>query len=409
MKTILIFAYYSFKDPVFQSAVLPYFRNFPNKNKYKFILLTFEQKKFRISQQEISKIKDSLSGDHIVWFRTSWKSGRFKLIMKAVDFISGVIFSVFLILKYRISIVYSEAFPGAIISHYVTRMTNKSHMVHTFEPHADYMMECGVWKSKSWEFKLMKALEKKIAKKCTAIFTATQEYKNIIVSWGADEDRVHVTPSCVDTELFKFSQVKRDAIRKEQKLSEKDCVIAYLGKFGGMYMEEELFHFFRACDALRDEKIGFRFWIFTRNDHEIIWKWIHKSGMKSERFLVTSLDRYQVSSYLSATDFGFVAVRQFPSKRFCSPIKDGEYWATGLPIIIPQGISDDYLLTEENELGVVIKSMDTTDLNQAASDVKQLFLRGFHVDNRNRISAFAMENRSIESSQLIFNTIFSIN
>jgi len=236
-KTVFIFAYYSMKDPVFQSAVLPYFRKFPDSEKFRFVLLTFEQKIYDCTTEEKKKIKEELKDDNILWYNTRWHSGRFKMIKKAFDFIWGILFSCFLIFKFRAKAVYSEGFPGAVIGHYISMLTFSKHMVHTFEPHADYYIENGSWKENSWEARLLKYFEKKIAARCTYIFTATNGMIERIKSWGVNTACYRV-PSCVDLDLFKYDEDSRNKIRSELNISEDEILLTYLGKSGGYYWEE---------------------------------------------------------------------------------------------------------------------------------------------------------------------------
>jgi len=170
MKTIFIFAYYSYKDPVFQSAVLPYFTDFPEKEKFRFVLLTFEQRQHRLSAQAQKKIKEELKHHRIFWQHAYWHSGRFKPLKKAFDFLWGITLSIYLILRNNADIIYSEGFPGAIIGHYLSLLTGKKHIVHTFEPHADYMIESGIWSADSWEARLIKYHELKNCAECLCHF-----------------------------------------------------------------------------------------------------------------------------------------------------------------------------------------------------------------------------------------------
>ena len=70
------------------------------------------------------------------------------------------------------------------MGHHLAKFFNLPHMVHSFEPHTQYMIEAGVWSESSWEAKLLGRYEVKIAKNCSHIFTATQEMMKRIRSWG---------------------------------------------------------------------------------------------------------------------------------------------------------------------------------------------------------------------------------
>ena len=406
MKSILIFAYYGFKDPVFQSAVLPYFLNFPNKDQYRFILLTFEHEKFMLTPLEKEEITRELASNNIEWIQNKWRSGKFKPIKKLYDLTTGVFKTMALVKKYQVTCIYCEGFPGAVIAHYVARLTRRRHIVHTFEPHTDYMIEGGTWKKTSWEAILLRRFETWVAKKAAVLMTGTQAMIDI---WRKKtKAQFYRVPSCVDVKHFRFDQDERDAIRKKYDIRENEVVFVYLGKFGGMYVEGELFDFFREVKLSQaNSSSSFRFMILTPDKKERIETLVSESGMQLERFIIESLTRDQVPSYLSAADIAFSGVRQYPSKRYCSPIKHGEYWACGLPVIVPDGISDDYLLVTKYEIGWCLPAFTK---EAYAATVKKIFIEWCwqkQAEYRQRTRQFVIRDRNVEEYQPLYAKIFS--
>ncbi|MTI32483.1 hypothetical protein [Xanthovirga aplysinae] len=403
-KTIFVFAYYSYKDPVFQSAVLPYFENFPQKEKYRFVLLTFEQDRYTLSNEEIKSIRKLLLDHNIIWYKTKWHSGRFKLLKKAFDFVWGFILSLFLVLRYKAKFIYSEGFPGAIISHFLARFSRRKHIVHTFEPHADYMIESGVWSAKDWEARFLKRLELKVANDCSHIFTATNAMIEKLTGLGVKAQK-HRVPSCVDLSLFKFSEEKRTCLRKKYHIAADECLIVYLGKFGGMYMEDELFDFFAYCK--NKGKVKYRFLVLTPDAHQMVKEVSAKKGIIDGELIVETLPKEKVPDYLSAADFGFVGIRSISSRRYSSPIKDGEYWACGLPIIIPDGISDDYLLAEEHQIGIRLKGLSEDSFAITLKQMEAIWEQSDLEAYRRRSRAFVQKDRDVEKYKELYEKIFS--
>lgn len=353
MTTIFVFAYYSYKDPVFQSAVLAYLQVLKSPH-LRFIILTWEQGQFRIDKTEKRQLREALLESNIVWHNTTWHSGRFKLLKKAFDLVKGVVLSGFLIAKYRAKTIYSEGFPGAIIGHYLSILTRTPHVIHTFEPHADYMMESGVWRKNSWEYKLLTLLEMRIAKRAERIITATRAYKEVLKS-RLGRDNIAVVPSCVDTNHYKFDIRKRDEIRQDLGIHDNQIVVVYLGKVGGMYMDDEIFQFFNYCLRLKND--NFFFFLFTNEELARITCDLNRFEIPLTKVLVKHLAKPEVPAYLSAADIGFCGIRPTPSRRYSSPIKNGEYWACGLPVLVPHGISDDYVLADEYGIGFSFKEI----------------------------------------------------
>ncbi len=354
--TILIFAYYSFKDPVFQSAVLPYFNGLSRESPgLRFILLTFEQKKFLLDKATVIRVEEELREHNITWFRASWNSGSFKLVKKAYDILQSIVLSSYLLVRFKVDKIYSEGFPGAVLSHWLAKIFRKDHIVHTFEPHTQYMIEAGVWNEGSWEAKMLSKYEIKVAKGATHLLTATDAMVQRLGKMKLKAQVLRV-PSCVDMDTFRYQPGERIRIRAQLNVKDDEVMIVYLGKFGGMYMEEEIFEFYKVCEEY--PRLKFKYLVLTIEEKGKVLDLIDRYSLPKNKFFIKKVSRSEVSSYLSSSDFGFVAVRQFPGKRFCSPIKDGEYWACGLPVIIPKGISDDYIYASQHEIGIVMK--DTT-------------------------------------------------
>lgn len=384
MNIIFVFAYYSFKDPVFQSAVLPYLKAIQADN-LQYVLLTWEQKQFALSKNEITEFEFELAGYNIKWKRTNWHSGSFKLLKKLFDFTFGLLYSLSLIFKFKATKIFSEGFPGAVIGHYLSRLTGKPHIIHTFEPHADYMKDAGVWSDNSWEYKLLKKLEVPIANRCEHIITATSAYKKILIQKGI-ETNIHIIPSCISMENYKFDEIARYRIRSELKIKEDQIVIVYLGKIGGMYMEDELFAFFKHCLKLNSAK--FQFFFFTNYPQVLIQQKLKKFNISTQKIHFKYLEKEEVSKYLSAADIGFCGVRPIPNQRFSSPIKNGEYWACGLPTIIPKGVSDDYITVETEGIGINFSKTDEISLVNINNLLKI---------SRTKIRGIALRERNINS------------
>lgn len=404
VKTIFIFAYYSFQDPIFQSAVLPYFKGLGERSELRFVILTFEQQKYKMSSVQIDITRNELKKEQIRWFYKNWHSGKFKIVKKVFDFFNGILYSTYLIMKYKPAAIYSEGFPGAIIGHHLSRLFNLPHLIHTFEPHTDYMVEAGVWSEKSWEARLLRKYEMRVAKGASYIFTATNAMIEKLKSLNI-KSKIYRVPSCVDLSLFNFSQIDRLKIRRKYAIQGSDCVITYLGKFGGMYMEEEIFDFFKICEEYG--KINFKYFIITPDSHEGIFNYIESKNLDKSKFIVMTLQRNEISKFLSASDFGLVPVRQNPGKRYCSPIKDGEYWACGLPILIPKGISDDYIFARQYNIGLVIKDMDRESLEIVLQNM-EVWLK---IKNKDEVVKdcrdFVVKDRSIQKYKNLYREIFS--
>lgn len=400
-KSILILAYYSYRDPVFQSAVLPYFVNFPLSKNFHFVLLTYEHDQYAMTKEEVEATKTYLQEQNITWYQSRWRSGKFKAIKKLIDFIATVSTAWRLIRKHKVCALYSEGFPGAILGYYTSKIAGVKHMVHTFEPHADYMIEAGVWKETSWETRLMRWHEKKIALHATYIFTATSLMIERLKKVGVKEESVYRVPSCVDLEHFRFNSDSRTSLRTHLGIGVKQPVLVYLGKFGGMYMEEEAFEFFKLCQ----QELGAWIMILSTEDRSKLLNLARKFEMVENNLLIKTLTREEVPAYLSVADMGFVGVRQWPSKKYCSPIKTGEYLACGLPVIVPEGISDDFVILAQAGVGIVLPSFKKNSFQLVINEWKKGFMENGH-GLRELARDYVASDRSIFTYKNLYAELF---
>jgi len=403
LKKLLIIAYYHSSDPVFRSAVLPYFYDFPNFKDFEFYLITFEDKNYVKSIDYVNK-KDDLKANNIIWIPVIRLNTPFKFINRLYEFIAASFRSIVIIFRKRINGVYSEGFPSALLGFVLCLITQRKHLIHTFEPHADYMLEGGTWSKYSWKYQFMKRTELLVAKNAYKIFTATALYIDYLKRKGIPQETLEKVPSCIDTKVFTFNADKRAQVRKELGFNNEHRVICYLGKFGGMYLKEEAFELFETFIKYGENK--YRILIITPNITDEINELVTQYNLNNQIILCSLANSHEVSAHLSAADVGFVAVRQKPSKRYCSPIKTGEYLSCGLPVIVPRGISDDDLLMEKMGIGVVLENMSAKYYKYVFDQTEKLFQNGTIDDIKINARNYCMKTRSISQYKFLYEKIF---
>jgi len=231
-------------------------------------------------------------------------------------------------------------------------------VVESFEPHSQYMIDSGVWTWFDPRFWVQRFWEYSAIKRASAIITVSNNFSNKLIRNGVETDRVFTTPCTVDLAKFAFNLNDRICVRAELSIPLDAIVGIYVGKFGGIYFDlADSFKIF--SDAFRFLE---KFYLVILSDvsREDINKIISVNGYKIDsKFIITkSIAHAQVSSYLSSADFGYALIKNGASKLYCSPVKIGEYWASGLPVIIPDGIGDDSAIIANSKLGVIIGDKD---------------------------------------------------
>ncbi|HYM93835.1 MAG TPA: hypothetical protein VET23_06835, partial [Chitinophagaceae bacterium] len=128
--------------------------------------------------------------------------------------------------------------------------------------------------------------------------------------------------------------------------------------------------------------------------------------LNRKNFTLLNVQHELMPDYLSVADFAISPYKPTPSKKYCTPIKNGEYWAVGLPVIITKGISVDSDLIEENDIGYVLKSLTKEEYMNSIKKIDQLL----NIDKetlRKKIRQVAIEKRSFSIAERIYRDIYS--
>ena len=266
---------------------------------------------------------------------------------------------IFLIRKFLLNLVKANnydiiIFRGAIMAmfaYWVKKHTNAKVGLESYEPHAAYMLESGVWKASSLFYKAQLYYEKLIKQSADFLTTVTENYKQYLIdNEQVKKDKINVSPCWVQLDKFRFNPTQREKLRAD--LGWQNATVGiYVGKFGSIYYDEEAFDLFKAAfDFFPD----FRLILLSPDDANSLKMKLERVKISIEKTFIKLATHEEIPSFLSAADFAFSPIKVAPVRRFCSPIKDGEYWACGLPIIIPDGVGDDSDIIKKEGGGAVI-------------------------------------------------------
>lgn len=236
----------------------------------------------------------------------------------------------------------------------LSAITKIPFIVESFEPHSKYMHESGVWNVYSLKYLIQRLWEYLAMKNASALLAVSNNYTKALLKGGIDPKRIYLAPCIVDMAMFALNIDDRTRIRSDLAIPQEAIVGIYVGKFGGIYFDipDALDIFSQAFLAYRN----FYLIVLTGESRSLIDDMVLKGGysIDQSRIRVLSVPHPKVPSYLSAADFSYALIKGGGSKRYCSPVKVGEYWANGLPVVIPEGVGDDSDIILKSSLGVLI-------------------------------------------------------
>lgn len=393
-KNILVLTYWSFNDALIQTYTLPYVKQIADaiSSDSKVFLVTLEKDK-KPDFPFINKI-------HFVQFSYN------ELGLKAAFAWIRTIFTLLrLIRKEKINTIHAWCTPAGMIGYILAVLSGKELVIDSFEPHAEAMVENGVWKKNSFAFKLLFKFEKLQAHKAKHLISIASKMGDYSKEkYSLNRNDYYVKPACVNLDLFSISNRKKPELIKELHLENK-IVCVYAGKFGGIYLEKEAFDFFKTAHQFWGNR--FVVLLLTANSKEEIDNYCDRSGLDKSIVIRKFIPHSQIPDYIGLGDFAITPVKPIPTKKYCSPIKDGEYWALGLPVVITNNISDDTDIIKQNNIGAVIESFDTPSYLNSIKKIDYLIANNTTEVLYTKIRPFAEKHRNFELAKAIYNKIYS--
>ena len=406
MSNILVLTSWSYKEGLIQSYTLPYLRMISKhlQANERLFLVTFEKEHISTTPEEEVAARKSLKADKIEWVKYNYSRPTIGSVVNGFGFVNGFLQ---LIKKENISSIHSFCPPISSLGYVISILSGKKLILDSFEPHADAMVENGTWKAKDLRHRVLSFFEKRQirrASKVIATATGMMDYAQNQYGYKIPKNDFFVKPACVNLDQFSLlTQTQRQDIKKELGFQNK-VVAVYAGKLGGIYHDKEVFEFIK--EAYDYWQGNFIFLMLTSTERPQIDLLAKNAGLDPAIVVSKFVSHSEIQKYLSAGDFALTPVKSVPTKKLCTPIKDGEYWALGLPVVITPNISDDSDIIEANDIGAIINSLDTDGYRNAIKKIDSL-LHQDREELQQKIRNIAIQYRSLDIAKKIYKEIYS--
>lgn len=392
-KNILVITSWSYNDALIQTYTLPYLNIIANHlSEESCIFLTTLEKNNQSINNNHPKIKNILIDYHplslkglMMWIRLIFK------LLKTIR-------------KEKIDVIHCWCTPAGMIGYILSLLTQKPLIIDSYEPHAETMVENGVWKKNGVVYRLLFFFEKRLTKRAKYLIATTEGMKSYAkVNYHFQGNNIFVKPACVNLNLFSKSNLKNNTLVEELKLQDK-IVGVYAGKFGGIYLEKEIFDFFKVAENYWGNK--FKALILSAHTKLEIENYAFKSKVNPKTIVHRFVAHHKIPNYMGLGDFGITPVKPIPTKRYCTPIKDGEYWALGLPIVITKNISDDSDIIKKYAIGSVLDELNEAAYLKAIKDIDNLLSNNSSEEIYQKIRPIAEKYRNFDIAEKIYAAIY---
>lgn len=376
---ILFINYWGINDGLTQGASLPSIDTLNKNDKVeKIIFITIER------NGKVTWDNSFVKVTHVPFYSVSWY---FSILNKFDDYLSFPNKINQLCEEQKVDYIIARGASAGNLAYLVHRKNKLPFIVESFEPHADYMHDGGVWGKKSIKYGIQKKLESKQKKYAKGLVTVSSHYKNKLDLEGVKN--VFVARCPVHYSFFDNLNIEKDR---------KNVTGIYVGKFGDIYYREEVIPLFESCYQYFD---NFRLIIATPQNDDFI----HRLRKEFPLAEINSFEHKEIPNLLAQASFGFATIRQSKIRKYCSPIKVGEYWALGLPVLLTKDVGDDADILKRTELGAVFDIKNQESVQKALNKIEAL------IDDSSvkiKIQELVYKYRSINDlsnayNQIIFN------
>jgi hypothetical protein len=278
---------------------------------------------------------------------------------------------------------------ASIFGHQLWVSQGIPYAVESFEPHAQYMRQTGTWRWYDPKYLLQSRWESKVKRSAKALVTVSRGYAAHLQSVeGVERERLFCVPCWVDPKRFHFDPEARQRTRRMIG-ADRRTVAIYAGKFGGIYHPVDVLRSLLHLRPVWGEALYVA--ILTDHDPRAVRAELAYAGFAEQDVFVARVPHKEVNDFLSASDFALSFINAGPWSFACSAVKHGEYWAAGLPILMPAGVGDERLWLESRAAGAFVDFACPNAVTKAGMKIAHLLEEP---GLRERLYAVALEERS---------------
>ncbi len=392
-RTLLFLDYWSLREPLTQATVMPTLHMvLEDRLADRIVLVTVERGSRAVSGP--AELGEGIVHRPLVAGR-AWP----RALSRAWDVLGMVPRIAAIAREERVANVMARGVVAGGLAHFVHRRTGIPYAVDYVEPHNEYMTDVGEWTRGGALDRGLAWLIKAQLRSARFGVTVANNYLERLVAMGVPRSKLLNAPCPVDVVRMRFDQAQRTSLRAHHGWGDARIGV-YAGKFGGLYHREHAFRAF--AEAQRHAGDGYVTIILTPQPEDEVRAGLRAAGYAGERVLVRYAEHHEVPAYLSAADFAFAPYRATPSSACISPMKLGEYWASGLPVLLSRGVGDDSAIIERELFAGALFDPLGADLAVGMARIQNILTMP---DQRTHTGELAARYRSMEFTRQAYRRI----
>lgn len=344
----LYLCYFGLREPLVQTQVLPYLRELV-RNGVAMALITFEPEP---DETWMAEWRERLRAEGIEWEMLRYHK-RPTLPATFFDILAGAWRAVRMARRSGVDLFHARSHVGAAIGALAKKMSGARLLFDVRGLLPEEYVDSGNWRNDGFLYRLTKRAERWLFASADGFVLLTERARATLFPDGAGGRPFEVIPCCVSAGRLE-PRKDRAAVRAELGATDR-VVFVYVGALGGYYLVHETAELL-AVARERDPRVYAL--ILTQGPRAPVIAELEAAGFTKTDYRVMRAQPEDVPRYLSASDVALSIIRPSYARIASSPTKFAEYLAAGLPVLSTAGIGDLDAQIEEENVGVLLRSLD---------------------------------------------------
>ena len=363
----LYVSYDGILEPLGESQVLGYLERLAGS--YAMTLMTFEKARDLLDEDRVRAVRRRLGTRGIRWICLRYHR-RPPIVSTALDIARGI-WSGWQALHGGAQLIHARGYVPGLIALVLARLSKAAFLFDMRGFWADEKVDGGHWSSASRIYGVTKYFERRFFESAQAIVSLTYEGVKAFPALGyriPAGTPIEVIPTCTDLDRFRPGP-KDDRMMARLGLT-GHRVIGVSGTISNWYLRQPMLECLAYLVKTLDRT---KLLIVTRDDHDRLRADARAAGVPDGSMTVTSAEYERMPEFLRLMDVGLFFIKVCFSKKGSCATKLGEFLATGVPVVINEGIGDSDRIVRDHATGVVLPEATVAAMRQHLPALLELF------------------------------------
>lgn len=236
---------------------------------------------------------------------------------------------------------------------------------------ADEKADAGHWKRGSFLYRVAKRWERAFFESADAIVSLTEAGVKVFPELGyrlPSGIPIKVIPTCADLKRFTPGPRRPDLVA--QLGLSGHLVIGCVGTMSNWYLRQPMLDYLA---FLLGRMPSLKALIVTAEDLDRLGADARRSGIAEDRLVLMRADFDEMPELMRLIDVGMFFIKPVFSKKGSAATKLAEFLASGVPLVINDGVGDSGCIVKQHSVGVVLPSITAGDFEASFDRVRALF------------------------------------